>query len=160
MIRSKLLFCAEAIIRDEETKVASAFNIIQDFNAESLPAVVPRFAIYSYLEREASDSDIIECKFTINLNEEALFSHNFEVNFLDKLNNQTIIKLNNLVINKPGLLEVSIIFKDEVLAHYSITVNQRGLVYLTGQNSDNDVPKIAQPKAKKTRAKTKQTVAS
>ena len=57
MVRLRLAFIAETVIRDAATNVISAFNIVDELSSHGYPLLVPKLAAVVVLARDAGDAD-------------------------------------------------------------------------------------------------------
>lgn len=101
--------CSESVIRDAENHQVTAYNILDDISAEAYPVLIPRIAIYFFSERTVDDAALYDIDIIIFNNEKELFKRRVQLNFLDKLKNKAVLKINGLTISDPGYLRVALV---------------------------------------------------
>jgi len=122
MLKSKLLFPAEGISVDQFTNNASAFNIIEQLNFQSLPVVFPKLVVLTLMEREASDPQEFGANLTIVLAGNEIAKIALEFKFQNSLRHRNIVTLGGLPITQPGIMEIFITVNGEKIVSYSIEV--------------------------------------
>lgn len=115
MLSLKYAFCAEAVVRDAASNSLSVFNILEEVNAIGFPVVVPRLTIVAAVQREAADAPDQPASLRLTLGDLELFSHDFTLNFRDRLLNRAILALQGVVIPAPGTLRIQ--FKTTDVLH-------------------------------------------
>ena len=133
MIRSKLMLCADNVVRDAETNNISVFNIFEEFPLEALPALIPRFAILNILERDDDDDDEISCTLEMNLSGADIFTQQFDISFQDKNRTRSIVHIGGLPLSRPGTLKVALRLGESLLGEYRIGVTSRQPSIATSQ---------------------------
>jgi len=122
MIRTRLCFVAEGVIRDGETNAISAFNLLEQIAAVSVPFFIQRISFFVLWERNADDHNRIDGQFTITLNDTNLITKEVSLDFSEGNETRTIINLGGLVVQSPGSLRFSIQLQDGASAEYAITI--------------------------------------
>ena|SRR5438034_1006827 len=137
MLMSRLMLCAEAVIRDAERNAISIFNLIEDIEAEALPLLIPRFVVFNMLERDDADPETFSCLLRIALDDEKLFEQDIELSFQDKKRNRSIFTLQGLALFRPGVLRVSLSIEDQELDSFALTVSARQPTLQVTQDADS-----------------------
>lgn len=126
MIESKILLCADGIVRDAESNNISIFNIIEELSSRGFPTFRPNFSCFSSLERATEDSQEYDLQLKVFNNSVELATINAHVNFQDKMRNRLIIGIQGLVIPDPGILKIILYDGERALNSYAITVKHIG----------------------------------
>lgn len=122
MIRPKLLFCAEGVVVDQSSNNASAFNILEQLNFETLPVAFPKMVILSLLERDSGDPEKWKGKIRINLAGSVILDQLLEHNFQGRSRSRVMFTIGGLPITQPGTMEISLCENDERMISYTIEV--------------------------------------
>ena len=110
------ILCGENIIRDSENGQVTVYNLLDDISASSYPLLIPKFAIYFFVERDSKEDEVQKINLKIFNNESPLFHDQIQINFNGKLRNRAVIKFNGLAVPSDGLLIIRVSnLKDEVL---------------------------------------------
>lgn len=118
MYRSNLLLLAESVVRDADTNSVSVFGIMDSIVAAGFPLFIQRAAILLLLERVAEDSATADFVVKVTLGDHELATVKATVEFLDKLLNRTIVRINGFVVPSEGTLRVDLYRDSEVLATF------------------------------------------
>lgn len=127
MIRSKLLLCADKVIRDADGGSLSIINIMDDITAESFPVLIHRFSIINFLIRDTfEDLDKPIINLQIFNNDFLIADHQLKVDFRGKLITRSIIQLVGIPLTEPGQAHFVIIDNEQKeLDRYSINLQLR-----------------------------------
>lgn len=112
MIKTKLALCAEKVIREIGSNKISVINIIEAIGAPGFPLFIPELACLFITERSQEDPNVLNCTIRISLDGEELNRKPGKISYEDKLLNRFILKINGLVIPKPGTLRISFLKKN------------------------------------------------
>lgn len=123
---SKIVICAEGIIRDAQTNTISVFNMLEDVSAPGFPLFIQKFNAFFLLERTNDEPQQINCIFRIENNGNSLMEMPVRSDFQNKLKNRLIININGLAIPNPGILRATLFHNERVLGNYEVAVNRIG----------------------------------
>ena len=118
------MLCADNVIVDQLTNLASAFNILEEITPEGLSFTYPRFVVLCILEREISDPGKFECTMLIKIAEEILIEQKVTIDFQDKLRTHSIFTMFGMPVPKFGILRALLLCEERELGHYDIIVNE------------------------------------
>lgn len=107
MIKTKLALCAEKVIREVGSNKISLINILETINSPGFPLFIPELACLFITERSQEDPNILSCTIRISLDGKELNRMPGKISYEDKLLNRFILRMNGLVIPKPGTLRIS-----------------------------------------------------
>lgn len=124
MIRPKLCFAAEGIVRDGDTNLVSAFNIFEAIVAPGFPLFIQRMVSFALWERERNDPEIINGHFRVTLDGNLLVEAETMVSFQGLPRTRNFVNVAGLVVPRPGQLLFQFVLTDEAHTHteYSIVV--------------------------------------
>lgn len=123
MIRARICFAALAVIRDAETNVISAFNILEGVVPQGFPAFLQHSSFFVLWERDADDPDETRGEFRVEIGGNRLSTAQVTVNFQGGRTNRTIVNLNGLAVPQPGELQFSVVLQTGALAEYIVRVD-------------------------------------
>lgn len=123
MIRSKLMFCAEIILRDVETNNVSAISLLTNIEVPGFPFLLTRCGVFNLLERAKDDPSEIQVQVIAKQNGTTILAEPLDINFGERLFYQNILNLSGVIFETPGNLEISILMDDQVLADYEFTIH-------------------------------------
>jgi hypothetical protein len=123
MIRLKLCFVAEAVIRDADTNAVSAFNILEALTPAGFPILVQRISCYTLWERENNDAPQVNGRFTVAIGDNVLNETAIRMDFAGAPKAKTLINMNGLILPQPGLLRFQIDLDGGAHAEYTVDVN-------------------------------------
>lgn len=107
MIKTKLALCAEKVIREVGSNKISLINILETINSPGFPLFIPELACLFITKRSQKDPNILSCTIRISLDGKELNRMPGKISYEDKLLNRFILRMNGLVIPKPGTLRIS-----------------------------------------------------
>ena len=81
MIQSKLLLCADKVIREADTGGVSIIGILDDIAAESFPVLIHRFSIINFLIKDEGDSEKPNLVLQVFNNEKMISTHQLKIDF-------------------------------------------------------------------------------
>jgi len=122
MIGAKLLLCAEGIVVDQRSNNASAFNILEQLNFDSLPVAFPKMVILSLLERDEGDPDKWNGEIRITLGGSDLLKQPLNLDFSGLPRVRNMLTVGGLPITQPGTMEICLCEKEKKLMSYTIRV--------------------------------------
>jgi len=122
MIRSKICFVAEGVVRDAETNSVSVFNILEGVAAVGFPFFMQKLGFFALWEREAADGAETQGIFTAAIGNEQLSTVNLNINFGDKFRHRTIVNINGLVVPHVGDLHFRVQLAGGPVAEYIVNV--------------------------------------
>ena len=122
MIRQRLLLCAEGVVLDHLTNNLSIFNILEQFNFQTLPVAFPKMVIISVVDRDKDDPDKWEARLKIDLAGSIIMDMPVEYNFRGLLRTRNLVTLGGLPITRPGIMEIYLVKDDMKLAPYTIDI--------------------------------------
>lgn len=136
MIISKLMLCAENVIRDAETNKISVFNIFEKIASPGFPLFIQKLLVFNRIERAKDDPRQIDCELKIMNNDIELLKKPLRVDFQDRMRNRTIVDISGLTVPNPGILKVILSYAERDLNSYEIIVNRIGepQVEIQGEN--------------------------
>lgn len=114
-MKINIALSCEDIIRDAETNSISIHNIIEELNAERIPFIIPKFAIFYLIEKEEGDNEEEKAKLVIKNGDKDLQTFPISIGFQDKIRNRNIIKIGGLPISVPGELSVELKKEDDTI---------------------------------------------
>ena len=124
MINVKLLLCADNVIVDQLTNLASAFNILEEITPEGLPFAYPRFVVLSIIERESSDPAQLEGTLQIKIEEDIIIDQTVVIDFQDKLRIHSVFSMFGMPVPRFGILQALLLCENRELGRYEIKVNE------------------------------------
>ena len=122
MIRPKLLLCAEGVVVDQRSNNASAFNILEQLNFQSLPVAFPKMVILSLMERDEGDPDKWSGEIRISLAGSDIFKQSLKHDFRGLPRSRHTITIGGLPITQPGTMETCLYEKGKKIISYTIEV--------------------------------------
>jgi hypothetical protein len=123
MITAKLCMVANAIIRDAETNVLSAFNILEGFVPAGFPFFVQQLSCFVLWERGDADPEHVAGNFTVVLDQEELTNARIQVDFVSR-RNRSIVNMNGLLVPHPGVLHFRFALDGGAAAEYAVDVER------------------------------------
>lgn len=125
MIKMQYGVCAETVIQDKEKNTFSLINIMDGIVAESTPVFIQKLAFFIRFKREAGDPKNYEINTSLKIDDDELSSHEFGINFDNKMYNNTRIDMAGVVIPKEGQLRFIIKYKNKRLGSCEIMITRR-----------------------------------
>jgi len=125
MIKCLVLLGAQGVIQDVNTHNISLFNIIENIATETLPALIPEFALIAILEREPDDAGLIQCDLRMVLADQVLMNQSVMVDFNDQRRVHSVATIRGMVLPTPGQLTVSLWYDERLLGEYSVEIQSR-----------------------------------
>lgn len=123
MIKPVAILCARDVIVDKGTNTASIFTILEQLTPEGLPTALPTIVVFSLMEREPDDPDKVKCKLTITLDDTKIGEMpELSIDFQKALRNRLMVKIDGLVVPKPGKLKFSIACQGRKLHSYEVDI--------------------------------------
>ncbi len=122
MITSRLMLCAEGVVRDSESNNISVYNILERIQPAGFPVFIQRLFVLAFLDRLPTDPERFECVVRVTIGEVELTSLPGRVNFQGRTVARWIIQLQGLVIPNPGVLSITLLSGGQRLSSYNIDV--------------------------------------
>ena len=123
MFKAKLCLIAENVIRDADTNYLSIYKIIEGITAIAFPAIIQQVSFLVIWEREEIDSSTTHGFFALKIVDDTVLTQRVEIDFLDKMIHRSIVKVNGIVLPKPGKLDFELRLSDGTVANYSINID-------------------------------------
>ncbi len=123
MIKSKICFVAEGIIRDAATNGISAFNILEALIGEGFPLFIQKMNLFTLWERELNDPKKYDLVIEVKLDRKVLHSIKLQIDFEEKPRNRTFVSFNGILVPHPGNLNFIIRINKKIKASYKVIVN-------------------------------------
>ena len=123
MIKSKIMLCAKGVIRDTDTNNITVYSIIENINAIEFPVIFPEITILNIFEKSTSDEDLAEEKLILKQGKQILFEKKFKINFQKKKRLRMIIYLQNIAIQRPGVLNFICYINNKKVDNYTIDID-------------------------------------
>jgi hypothetical protein len=121
MAITTLCLAAAGIIRDADTNVISAYNIIEQITAQSFPFLMPEMHVLCVWKKEDGE-DNIQCQFRVTLNGNVLHDVPSTITFGNSYAYRSIIRLLGTVITGPGVLRFEFTIADRPAGIYEVLV--------------------------------------
>jgi hypothetical protein len=123
----RYLVCAQNAVVDEKTKNVSIYSIIEQFNLPVFPAALP-ITIVAHFNRKKNENEKPKLTLLIqhDANKPPIVEESFSLDFQGKLGTRLIATIQPLVLEGPGNLDVSILFRNKPLGSWTMFVNQVG----------------------------------
>ena len=119
--------CATSVSNDKVSNQLSLFNVVEQMNVASFPAVIPSISIVSLLEREKGDRTKQNLAIRFTLGHNVLTNLPFEISFQEGPRCRHTAEVRGLMIPGPGILQVGLRSKDKpVGSAWSIEVIDTG----------------------------------
>lgn len=123
MINVNIVAVSESIAVDARTNNVSLFNLLEQINVASFPAVLPKVVLFALFQREdGSRGENFESRVQVKLNEELLAEGPFVARFGKNTRFRGFGEFNSLVISRPGVLEFAVVLEGKKLGGWSISV--------------------------------------
>lgn len=124
MIRCILLLCAQGVVRDAESNIMSAFNIIEGIQTASLPILVQRMDVLAVTQREADDPSTATFTFRLVNGETELLNTPLNADFQGRLRHRATVHVNGLIVPAPGSLRLVLELEGTELGTYEMPIEQ------------------------------------
>jgi hypothetical protein len=108
MIRPLLCVASEGISVDRKTGSVSVFSVLEQITAQGFPVLFQRLALFVLWEKDADDPARVAGRLVIDVMGQELFAQAVEINFQDKLRNRYVVRMNGLILPRPGLLRFAV----------------------------------------------------
>jgi hypothetical protein len=120
MIRPKLCFAAEGVVRDVDLNTISAYNIMEGFVAVSYPLLMQRAVFFVLWEREANDPQQANGRFRFLLDNDELIASELRIDFQNNPRTRSVVRINGMVVPQAGLLHFRIDLEGDIHAEYVV----------------------------------------
>jgi hypothetical protein len=124
MLTPKLCLVAESAALDREVNEIAAFNILDDITAQGTPVIFTHLAFLVIWNRLDTDPARYEGTFTLRLNDQQITTAGVTVDFAGGRSHRTLVRINGVVFQQPGLAEFKITIAPNVTATYFLTLRQ------------------------------------
>jgi hypothetical protein len=122
MITSRLMLCAEAVIRDGDTNSISVFNILERITPEIIPFIMSKIVVLIVLEREEKDQPKVSAQLTVGMNGIDLLNLPMQLDFQNNKQTRTILTLREVKLSQAGNTELSFYVNNVLVNSYSIQI--------------------------------------
>lgn len=122
MYTCKLALVAEKIIVDERRSMASAINILEEINAQSLPLLITSVEGFFLLYRQDQDLEEADCSLVIKENEVIVFRTPLPCNFNSRRGVKLIFEVRGIPVQQPGTLSFILEIVGIETARYDLPV--------------------------------------
>lgn len=122
MANPKIVLCTETLIRDKETDVISAINIIETIAVKSFPIAISKINFFVLLEKEDSDTENIEYSVKGFINDKEVISGPCPVHFQGKNTARLIVTLAGIAITEIGNLKIALFDHEKEITFYTISI--------------------------------------
>ena len=108
MVNVRAVIAAEIVIRDGESNRISVINIHEQFRPLGFPLLIPRFAIFTFLERDLSDSPHQEVQVLVRVGESQVVEQTATINFGPGRLTRFTVEFQGFVVSQAGDLRVTV----------------------------------------------------
>lgn len=122
MIRSTLALAADTVLRDADTNAITVVSLFEGILPVGLPVFLQRLVFAVFWEREATDPARVEGRFTATIGGDALITQQLFVDFAEHLRSRSFVRLNGLLIPRPGTLALRIALDGGIASEYSFPI--------------------------------------
>ncbi len=129
MVKNLLSLVAHDVVRDAETNNISVFNIFEGLQAEGFPVLLQNVCFFTLWERSENEKEEHNAAFKLSIGTKELNSRTGTLNFQGKKRVRHIIRLQGLVLPKPGILcfslelsKISAKYEVEIIARKEVSV--------------------------------------
>jgi hypothetical protein len=120
--------CADHCIIDQRSNRISLFNLVEDFNAVSFPAVQLAFTVLVIATRMPNEPAHQTGDLTISIGPQQILNVPVEFNFQTLNRTRIVTEFQGLPLSNPGTLEVVVRVAGQVFGSWQAPVNSRGPV--------------------------------
>jgi Family of unknown function (DUF6941) len=124
MLRLLAMIGAERFIRDAETGLVSAINIIEHAATRKFPAHLPQLNLMAIVERTPDEKEVFEVVFRVFLGRKKLFELTGEVDFAGKMRNRLLLSVGGVAIPKAGTIRFTVDYEGRLRASYAIQLEE------------------------------------
>jgi hypothetical protein len=146
--------CSTSSAVDAKTNRLSLFHVLDEISAPGFPLTLATICVASLFEREVEEDPLQIYNLAFSLNSALLASFPMQVEFHKARRNRAVNTIAGLSIPAPGMVLVSIVQKNRVLAQWPMPAIQTGGVSV-GVSPSSTPPRNEKPP---TPAKTRPTV--
>ena len=122
MLSVRLLACAQGVIRDADTNQCTVINLVENLVVPSLPFVVPSLCLFAIIERGIRDPTSCTCSVRVRLNDAEVFGRDLAIDFGPALRNRTILYLEELPIDRAGVIQCRLLHETTTLGAWDMAV--------------------------------------
>ncbi len=124
MIESKLVVCAESVVRDGDTQAVSVFNIIEEIGAPAFSLSIPKLSCLFVVERDVADPEQLDGVVTVTLAGTLLEHFVVPIDFERQRRTHLIVVLQGFILHEPGLLKIALLVQGRELGAWTMRVSQ------------------------------------
>ena len=124
MIRCKLVVCGEVALLDKSTNNSSVVNILQQMTVGGFPFIVQKLGCLFMLERDEEDPATPNTSIQITINDDELNTIPFAIDFEDKLRATAIVRIQGVVLPRPGTAAVRLLLEGEEAGRWEFEIRQ------------------------------------
>jgi hypothetical protein len=118
-----LFTCAQGASIDVRTSVLSIFQIFEEIQVASVPAIIPSITLVTALSRTPDEDEDTRSRIKIFLDTEQLIEFPLQTSFQGKLRTRDVSVLNGLIIPRIGrVLSVRVFLNDEQKGIWDIPI--------------------------------------
>jgi hypothetical protein len=126
MIKLEFAHLAQKAILEKETNLLSLINLVHQFGTQGFPFVIPEFTLAFRTSRDINnDPPVIEMNVKIQQEDKILLNNKIKINFLDKSSNNAVIRIHQLVVEKPAPVEIICERDGEELIKIEVPIERR-----------------------------------
>jgi Family of unknown function (DUF6941) len=123
-MRLGYLVAAHGAVIDRATNNVSIFNIIEQITAPTFPIAIPISIVAQLVKQKSKDTEELRIVLKLDSRKQPIGEQKFTVGFQGQQRTRIIMQLQPLVIEVPGLLEISLFHKSAFLGSWEIDVIQ------------------------------------
>lgn len=119
------LVCSQSAIIDQTTNQVSILRVIEQVNAATFP-IVTSLTVACHLVKEKKDADNVPVKLRFRLDGKPVVEHELQLSFQGKPRHRIALNIEQLVIERPGVLTAELVYKNHTLGSWLIEVLSSG----------------------------------
>jgi hypothetical protein len=105
------------------TNRLSLFHLMDGLAAQAFPIVLPTLMFLAWLERSAKEAATGDMTLRLKLRGREIANLPLGYDFQDKLRTRIITEIGGVVVDSPGRIEASIIFKNRSIADWDMPID-------------------------------------
>lgn len=120
----RFVTCAQSLSVDQRSNALSLFHVIEELNIPAFPSALPYMAVVAFFQRtndEPNDPEGIQI--ILALGEEELVRQPLVASFQGRLRMKVIAEIAGIVLGAPGVLNVTIQYREEARSTWPIIIN-------------------------------------
>lgn len=107
MIRPLTILCCDEFFQDITSRKISLINLFDEINSPAYPTVHNRFGIWVKVERNNDDLRYCVLEMSFSIGGENILIHNVNIDFVDALKHDVLIKVGAINLPRSGELIVT-----------------------------------------------------